>query len=280
MIHVKFGHEQPPKKWLEKAKRVSDRLDAATSKEERDRIIDNNSELWGELKDWLLKFSCGKCWFSEAKDTFSHWDVEHFRPKKSAKELDGREREGYWWLAFDWRNYRICGNVGNRKKGAFFPLHPDCKPATCEARHLLQDEIFVLLDPTREGDPDLISFDERGMAKAMPGIGEWPRLRVEESIKRFKLNGHEALREARQKVWEKCRKWIDQAREALQASPPTATSQERQRQAFEEIQSLLEPHEPFTAVVRECLNASGFRWAQRIANSSTSRCNLELVTES
>jgi len=88
------------------------------------------------LKDWLLKFSNGKCWFSEAKDTFSHMDVEHFRPKKSAKDLNGVEREGYWWLTFDWHNYRICGNVGNRKKGTFFPLSPGCTPATCNTRQL------------------------------------------------------------------------------------------------------------------------------------------------
>jgi len=269
MIHVPFGHEAPSQDWLEKAKKLSEKLNAAASKQERDKIIDGNSKLWGKLKDWLLRFSNGKCWFSEAKDTFSHMDVEHFRPKKSAKDLNGKEREGYWWLAFDWHNYRICGNVGNRKKGTFFPLAPDCNPATCNARHLVTDELCVLLDPIREGDPELISFDERGIAKATPGIGQWPKLRAEASIERYKLNDHEPLREARLKIWDKCRMKIKQARNALQADPPTATSQERQRQAFEGIKNMLNPDEPFTAVVRECLNDSGFRWAQRIASTIT-----------
>jgi hypothetical protein len=55
--------------------------------------------MWGELKNWLLALSHQKCWFSEAKDSFQYWDLEHFRPKANAKNLDGSEREGYWWLA-------------------------------------------------------------------------------------------------------------------------------------------------------------------------------------
>jgi hypothetical protein len=267
MIHIKFGNRTPSQEWLEKAQQLSEQLDAAASKEERDKIIDDNRQVWGELKDWLLQFSHDKCWFSEAKDTYSHWDVEHFRPKKSAKNLDGTEREGYWWLAFDWHNYRICGNVGNRKKGTFFPLHPTSQVATSNARHLVQDEIFFFLDPTREGDPDLLSFDEEGLATAMSGIADWPEQRVEESIKRFKLNGHEPLRKARQKVWKVCRRWIEGAREALETDPPTANSQEKLRTAFEALQDMLSPTEPFTAVTRECLNSSGYRWAQRIASA-------------
>ena len=50
-------------------------------------------------------------------------DVEHFRPKLEVKELyKEQNREGYWWLAFDYHNFRVCGNVGNRKKGGWFPL--------------------------------------------------------------------------------------------------------------------------------------------------------------
>ena len=49
-------------------------------------------------------------------------DVEHFRPKVEAKDLMAPARDGYWWLAFDYRNFRACGNVGNRKKGGWFPL--------------------------------------------------------------------------------------------------------------------------------------------------------------
>ena len=88
----------------------------------RNKLIDDNSKHWGQIKAWLLGLSNNKCWFSEARDIFSHIDVEHFRPKLEAKGLDGTTRDGYWWLAFDYHNYRACGNVGNRKKGGWFPL--------------------------------------------------------------------------------------------------------------------------------------------------------------
>lgn len=264
MIHIKLGDEQPPEEWLEKARKLTEKLDAAANDDERNKIIVDNSKLWGDLKIWLLKFSHGKCWFSETNDCYSHMDVEHFRPKKSAKDLDGTEREGYWWLAFDWHNYRICGNVGNRKKGTLFPLHPQSQKACSTARGLVDDEICLFLDPTREGDPELLSFNEEGMATSMPGIPDWPRQRAEESIKSFKLNEHVPLQEARRKHWAKCRKKIELARDAMKINPPTATSHERFRKAIEELQEMLCPQQPFSALSRECLNASGHRWAQRI----------------
>ena len=101
----------------------------------------------------------------------------------------------------------------------------------------------------------------------MPGIGDWPKQRVEETIKWFKFNDHEPLRKARQKVWKMCRRWIEGAGEALQTNPPTANSQEKLRVAFEALQNMLNPAEPFTAVARECLNSSGYWWAQRITSA-------------
>jgi len=118
---INLEGKEPDEPWRIKAKALSDQLDAATTKAERDKLIDDNSAVWGELKPWLLGFSKGKCWFSEARDTFNHWDVEHYRPKKVSKNLDGTDRgEGYWWLAFDWHNFRICGtSVIGRKEDSF-----------------------------------------------------------------------------------------------------------------------------------------------------------------
>ncbi len=47
--------------------------------------------------------------------------------------------------------------------------------------------------------------------------------------------------------------------------PPTATNQEKLRSAFEELNEMLIPGEPFTAVIQERLDSSGYHWAQRIA---------------
>ena len=193
------------KEWVEKSKRLvaeMAHLEAAGMRVERNKLIEDNSAHWGALKQWLLALSGGKCWFSEVRDLYSHYDVEHFRPKKEAKALDGAERDGYWWLAFDYMNFRVCGNVGNRKKGGWFPLHPGSLCSSyqnpCE-----ESESPYLLDPIDDDDVSLIAFDEEGKVIPRPGTSEWEQERVKETIKRLKLNEHVPLAEARRKVWQK-----------------------------------------------------------------------------
>jgi hypothetical protein len=79
---INLDGKAPGEPWRIKAKALSDQLDASATKAARDKLIDDNSDVWGELKPWLLNLSNGKCWFTEAHDTFSHWDIEHYRPKK------------------------------------------------------------------------------------------------------------------------------------------------------------------------------------------------------
>ncbi|TDU23893.1 uncharacterized protein (TIGR02646 family) [Chromohalobacter marismortui] len=177
-------------------------LDAVGKRGERNALIDANSAHWGILKEWLLALSAGKCWFSEVRELYSHYDVEHFRPKKEARTLDGSKRDGYWWLAFDYMNFRACGNVGNRKKGGWFPLKDGSLCSTydepCE-----ESETRYLIDPIDDDDVGLIAFDEEGKIIPVPDISLWEQERVTETVKRLKLNEHVALAEARRKVWQK-----------------------------------------------------------------------------
>jgi hypothetical protein len=267
LIHISICGKMPSDEWLEKAASLTQMLEDAQSPEERNRIIDNNKEVWGELKDWLLKLSHGKCWFSEARDIYSHVDVEHFRPKKGAKDLDGLEREGYWWLSFDWKNYRICGNVGNRKKGTFFPLLPESFVATSTNR-TIEDESPYFLDPTNVADTCLLSFNEEGEAIPMPSCGGLHKERVLESVKRFKLNDHPALLEARRTVWRKCREIVDDCKVLLKDLETTVspTKRERVRINFERLKEMVRPSAELSSTAMECLKMSGYDWAQRIAS--------------
>ncbi|EMM7670207.1 hypothetical protein RVX72_003546 [Citrobacter freundii] len=183
-------------------------LDAEGERNERNALIDANSAHWGILKEWLLALSAGKCWFSEVRELYSHYDVEHFRPKKEAKALDTSLRDGYWWLAFDYMNFRVCGNVGNRKKGGWFPLKDGSLCSTylepCE-----ESETRYLLDPIDDDDVALIAFDEEGKVIPMPGSSAWEQERVNETVKRLKLNEHPPLAEARRRVWQQVDRLID-----------------------------------------------------------------------
>ena len=106
--------------WIAEAEAVTRLLIAASDKATRDALIKANEKLWGRLREWLLSLSYNKCWYSEARDLFSVPEVEHYRPKTRCKRRPrGSVSDGYWWLAFNWSNYRICGKVGNSKKLAF-----------------------------------------------------------------------------------------------------------------------------------------------------------------
>jgi uncharacterized protein (TIGR02646 family) len=198
--------------WLAKSQQLVaelSTLDAAGNRTDRNALIDDNSAHWGALKEWLLALSAGKCWFSEVRELYSHYDVEHFRPKKEAKGLDAAVRDGYWWLAFDYMNFRACGNVGNRKKGGWFPLR-DGSLCSSFADPCEESETRYLLDPIDDDDVDLIAFDEEGKVIPMPGTSEWDQKRVQETVSRLKLNAHLPLAEERRKVWQKVDKLIEE----------------------------------------------------------------------
>lgn len=220
MIFIDLQHKKPTDKdipgwvpwtkmqwdaWIAKSSQLvidMAALQAAGKRDERNALIDANSAHWGALKQWLLALSSGKCWFSEVRDLYSHYDVEHFRPKKEAKTLDGAERDGYWWLAFDYMNFRVCGNVGNRKKGGWFPLQQGSLCSSFSER-CEESEVPYLLDPIDDDDVSLIAFDEEGKLIPMPGSSKWEQDRVRETVKRLKLNEHVPLAEARRNVWQK-----------------------------------------------------------------------------
>ncbi len=203
-------------KYLSEVKRLHDAGDIAA----RNAFIDSKSAHWGKLKPWLFALSSGKCWFTEGRDICSHKDVEHFRPKKLVLNLDSSEVDGYWWLAFDYKNYRASGNVPNRKKGNWFPIHKNSRRSTFEQR-CEESETFVLIDPTNPYDVDLIAFNEEGNAIPNPKLTDpWEVLRAAKSIEWLKLNEHDDLPEERRKVWQKLTRLIKEYYTAKTAYDP------------------------------------------------------------
>lgn len=243
--------------WLTKSKcLVSElaKLNAEGKLAERNAFMDANSGHWTALKGWLLALSAGKCWFSEAGELYSHYDVEHFRPKKEAKALDATVRDGYWWLSFDYMNFRVCGNVGNRKKGGWFPLQSGSSCSTY-ANQCEESEAAYLLDPTDIDDVSILAFDEEGKAIALPSASDWEKQRVAETIKRFKLNEHVALSEARRKIWAKVTRLVEayySAKSRCRKGNNPAAKQ-KVRDTAEKIRELTVPSAELSAVAKYCV---------------------------
>ena len=208
--------------------------------------------------------SHNKCWYSEAKEIFSLYDVDHFRPKKRAKQLDGTEREGYWWLTFDWKNYRISGTIGNRRykdkegvtggKGDYFPLKPDT-PAATNPSFDVEDEIIYILDPTDPLDPLFLTFLEDG--KAYPAVSDkesWAHERAETTIKLLHLN-YFLLKDERIVVWQMCNRLIIEIDRLLeeQNSIISATKNERIRDKIKQLRKMISDEAELSSTARACL---------------------------
>lgn len=258
MRHISLHGECPDPEWCHRAASLLDQLKAAPDMKARNDLIDRNSSLWRELKEWLLKLSHGKCWFSEAKDCFSHMDVEHYRPKKCSKNERSDTYHGYWWLAFDWQNFRICGNVGNRKKGSHFPLREGC--SRVEPLGDLRYEQPLFLDPADNDDPNLVFFNLVGDAIPAPHVNDaWERDRVTISVQRYKLD-HPPLINRRKAVWSECWSRIevylaDLAR--YQADPTNVIARESFKNAAGHIRDMIRADKEFSSVARACILSSG-----------------------
>ena len=262
MIHIDTSALKPSAKWTTKAYELTKKLTDATTKAERDDIINSNKH-WSDLKGDLEKLSYGKCWYSEAREIHSHYHVDHFRPKKKAKDSDDVDRGGYWWLSYDWTNYRLCGSVGNTKKGDRFPVkyHKANGPGDP-----LEDEMFYFLDPTDADDVKLLNFDEEGKAiPASPNSKSWDYVRASETIKWYDLN-FPKLQAERQRIWGRISRNIQHIEYLNQKQnlDPTSTGRALLRTEYEKLREQIAPCTELSSTVRCCLRSSGLGWAIRL----------------
>ncbi len=176
--------------------------------EEINEAIDKHSGIWRnpELRDSLENCMHKKCWYCETKDIRSDNSIDHFRPKNSVVECP--DHPGYWWLAFDWKNYRFSCTYCNsrridRKTGERGGKH-DHFPILNEKQRakMPSDQIALerpcLLDPTNANDPRLLYFDQYGQAvpRINQDIDPIAFCRAKTSIKLYNLN-HGKIRQKR-----------------------------------------------------------------------------------
>jgi hypothetical protein len=211
-----------PQEWLDKAVILQKEIEAIPLLKDKLKHIDKNP-IWQDktLFKALSDVMDGKCWYSEAKDLMSDRDVDHFRPKKKAKNNDNTERDGYWFMAYDWENYRFSSIYSNRLrkdkftkedkafgKGIYFPLQVGSHPAVTKAT--LVDERAFLIDPTKKVDAALISFNSFGrVTPSVPKTFKWEVERVNASVKFYHLD-HSPLKAARRIKWKACQRNIDE----------------------------------------------------------------------
>lgn len=208
----------PPQDWMDEAEALTEQLKRAADDKTRIALVFANRKLWRDprLLNWLTKIHHQKCWYSEAKESVSSYHVDHFRPKGRAAQTNKLVRSGYWWLTFDWNNYRLAGQLLNVKKRDLFPVQlPGVAQATDPVS--LQAEGCLLLDPLTN-DAWFVSFeridDGDCLATASPGLTKPREDRVALTIEVLGLNRLSLLNKNRADTWDRCLERIKEYHDA------------------------------------------------------------------
>ena len=156
-------------------------------------------KVWRDLAQPLSLLRKGKCWYSESKNPTSDKDVDHFRPKNRVAE--DPYHEGYWWLAFQWNNYRYSCQWCNQRrvddgtdggKWDHFPVAPGSFRARLEGDNWKQEEV-ELLDPIDPEDWKLLTFLPNGQPTPAKEKGTREHDRAATSILVYHLHCRELV---------------------------------------------------------------------------------------
>jgi len=182
--------------WRSASTDALDAIKAAPDAKARKVILKKvgSSKIWRDFYDLLPADLKKKCWYCESADVRADTPVDHFRPKGEVEE--NVAHEGYWWLAFDWKNYRCACTFCNSKrnfedtqggKGSRFPLQNEHYRAFTPNDDL-ELEKPALLDPFDTDDCKSLWFDNDGLPQPSENIDAYQELKVVNSIQIFHLH--------------------------------------------------------------------------------------------
>jgi uncharacterized protein (TIGR02646 family) len=249
-----------PDGWQEKAERAFEEL-CALDRAERDRRLQTKADVWQELKAPLRALSHQKCWYCESVRHRSDDAVDHFRPKGRVAECP--DHGGYWWLAFDWHNYRFsCTWCNSRRRDAetgdsggkqdHFPLLDEPKRVRDRNKSLTQEEP-CLIDPIVDSDPLLLWFQDDGQVVQRYPNQERLNRRASESIRLYFLNYHETV-ERRKGLFNEIRELVNEGKAYFDRwVEGDNTAHLAFDQTIIRLRKLIDEHSEFSAAARAYL---------------------------
>lgn len=238
-------------------------LNAIEDKAARKQFIKDNQNLWAAVRKYLSAMSYDKCWYSEAKECVSRYQVDHYRPHGRAKQAAKDYAAGYCWLAFDLENFRIAGvlsNTQNREhsdeavgKGDWFPLVNPDERATLADRNIGK-ETPILLDPTDPDDPPKLQFNDDGTAKPSSDEGDPTHGQLLDSIRILGLDQN-ILNDARRAKWRQCVRAVAKYSRFARKPKGVRTPEEKStmKELAAELMAMTRAESEFSAVARCCL---------------------------
>ncbi|KTB89006.1 hypothetical protein AO073_12290 [Pseudomonas syringae ICMP 11293] len=256
---------------------------SSKSIEERSTYIGSCREkTWSHPKmlEALKEIVGNKCWYSEVPLEGADANVDHFRPKGRVKEVDedfkptGVELDGYWWLAFDWRNFRLSSMHSNQRrvdtsteggKADFFPVVGSRAPENTD--YVACVENILPLDPCSFSDVSLLWFDANGA----PSCSNWHRKATPEDVRRVKTTiwlyhlDKQEIQKRRREHMEKIRSDLDHANadyRLWKSIPNNVVSKASFDRTLASIRSQLAEDSEFSSAKRCAvrLSSADFEW--------------------
>lgn len=138
-----------------------------------------------QVKSALRTLFHHKCAYCESILVGQHADVEHFRPKRNAMNIDGTvNADHYWWLTYTWENLYLSCQRCNQSKRSRFPV---------DGRRMgygkdLNKEKALLIDPCNKAD-----FEEAHFKFTDSGLMVPLTKKGEVTIDIFNLNREELI---------------------------------------------------------------------------------------
>lgn len=280
-IHDKIHGDGSFNSWLQEAETHLNNIRNLDKSERNDYWNKNN--IWTKLYTSLSELSGNLCWYTESPENSSEWEIDHYRPKSKSKDNEKIIRDdGYWWLSYYWKNFRLVGSLSNKLrkdrfknddkvlgKGIFFPILDIVNVAQPEDKYCTR-EVPLLIDPIDPFDITLISFDANGEV--------YPTFTKEKndfyynkaiiSIQYYGLS-HTPLQRARKKIWDKCHTIVDKTQNNLKTYfDDSLKRHELMQDCYKELISCVKKEEPFTMVVRSYINEKikddNYEWLRNI----------------
>lgn len=282
------NEEWPPEEWKKLAREAEQTLKSLPSGQSRADVFKRYSEVWGKLKEDFRQLSHEKCWYCEAKTDRMRGDIDHFRPKGRVTKID---HPGYWWLAFEWRNFRFACSVCNSGsldplsdqsggKGNHFPLvggesRRVCGPCAYEDH---KHEYPLLLDPINPADPDLITFTCDGKphpSAKRPAENEQPSteyLRAQESIRIYQLDHSRSNRKRKIDIYHPLRNLVEKIQRdklALAEDVMNTALREKIEDNILALRKMIAPDAEYSSAANAFLRKyRRWSWVDRISTGS------------
>ncbi len=235
--------------WRKSAAAALEKLENAQNTAERKKKLKSASsnKIWRDFYDLLPDELKKKCWYCEAEDIRSDMPVDHFRPKQG---VEGEpEHPGYWWLAFDWENYRCaCTFCNSRRtpdeteggKQNHFPIFNSSDRAYAPEDDR-DKENPAFLDPFDCDDYKLLWFDNDGKPMLNPNrITDENQTKVDNSITIYHFHETRIVRE-RNKVRIKVERAVKELKAAKKEGSIRTIKQIKSK-----LQKMIRPSEKFS----------------------------------